>query len=210
MNKKRLYYISKENLRLNVCNNTFILNQRKDLFLGRKMANQVQNEPTAAYILSLIGGIIGLLISLGLVAWGALVTIGIGGVGGFYYGELVAIMVTYLGIGIWCLITSILIIIFARKLKANPLQHSKWGALILVFSIIGPAGLLALIGGILALVYKPIPYGASPQYGPQQPYYGPPPQQAAYQQSPTTICPQCGTAVASNVRFCPNCGRQVN
>jgi hypothetical protein len=36
------------------------------------MSIQVQNKPTAAYILSLIGGIIGLLASLGFMALGAM------------------------------------------------------------------------------------------------------------------------------------------
>jgi hypothetical protein len=71
------------------------------------------------------------------------------------------------------LITSVLIIVFASKLKAHPLEHSKWGALILVFSIIGLGGLFGLIGGILALAYKPILVGAQPQYGAPQQQYGP-------------------------------------
>lgn len=74
------------------------------------------------------------------------------------------------------LITSILIIVFAGKLKANPMEHTKWGALILIFSIIGLGGLFGFIGGILALIYKPILVGAPQQYGP--------PQQAAYTQPP--------------------------
>ena len=117
----------------------------------------------------------------------------------------------YLGLGIWSFITSILIIVFARKLKANPMESKKWGILILIFSIIGVGGLLGLIGGILALVYKPIPAGQTQQYAappPQQPYYGPPPQQA-YQAPPQArVCPQCGTQMQANVRFCPSCGRQ--
>ncbi|NLF88058.1 zinc ribbon domain-containing protein [Candidatus Bathyarchaeota archaeon] len=91
------------------------------------------------------------------------------------------------------------------------MESKKWGILILIFSIIGVGGLLGLIGGILALVYKPIPAGQTQQYAappPQQPYYGPPPQQA-YQAPPQArVCPQCGTQMQANVRFCPSCGRQ--
>ena len=36
------------------------------------MSNQIQNKPTAAFILSLLGGIIGLLVGLALLALGAL------------------------------------------------------------------------------------------------------------------------------------------
>jgi hypothetical protein len=181
--------------------------------------NQVQNKPTAAYIISLIGGIIGLIASLfvmfvlGILAW---VTASSSEFGFDFSG----IFVIYTIFGLWMLITSILIIRFARKLNSDPMQHSKYGMYIIILSILGVGGLLGLIGGILALVYKPIPAGMAPQYAPpQQPYYGPPPQQAAYQQPPQQyapqqpiqrICPQCGRVVQENLRFCPNCGKQLN
>jgi rubredoxin len=180
---------------------------------------QVQNKPTAAYILSLLGGIFGLLASLAFIGWGAWAYLQVSpyasyfdyydvGIGLFGWGWTLMI-----GFGAWMLITSILVLVFAGKLKANPLEHTKWGALILVFSIIGVGGLLGLIGGILALVYKPqvvaAPYGQSaPAYGQQQ--YGPQPQQPYSQQPITRICPQCGRVVQENVKFCPNCGKQLN
>jgi hypothetical protein len=170
--------------------------------------NQVQNKPTAAYILSLLGGIIGLLASLALIGLGALAYAALGTYSGYYgdftLGELGWGWTLYIGFGAWMLITSILIIVFAGKLKANPLEHSKWGALILIFSIIGVGGLLGFIGGILALVYKPILVGAQPQYGPPQQQYAPPQQQPV-----TSVCPQCGRIVQANERFCPNCGKQL-
>jgi hypothetical protein len=182
------------------------------------MANQVQNQPTAAYWLSMIGSIIGILASLAFFALGAIAYGAIAeysdyyGYYGYDYGAIGWGFATYFAVGAWCLITSILVMVFARKLKSNPMQHGKWGALILVFSIIGLGTLFGFIGGILALVYKPIPAGAPTQYAappPQQPYYGPPPQQAAYTPPPQTrVCPQCGTQLQANVRFCPNCGRQ--
>ncbi|MGD0070827.1 MAG: zinc-ribbon domain-containing protein [Candidatus Bathyarchaeia archaeon] len=168
--------------------------------------NQVQNKPTAAYVLSLIGGIFGLLISLAFIALGVIAYMalspsyyyspyyGYSGIFGLDYAILI-------GLGAWMLITSILIIVFASKLKANPMEHSKWGALIIVFSIIGLGGLFGIIGGILALVYKPVIAGA-----PQQP----PPQAYGPQQPITRICPQCGRVVNENVKFCPNCGKQLN
>lgn len=141
--------------------------------------NQVQNKPTAAYILSLLGGIFGLLGSLAIIVVGAIAYSALNSIdyynGGFAnFGMFGWGWGTLIGLGAWVFIASILIIIFASKLKANPLEHTKWGALIRVFSIIGlGGGLLALIGGILALVYKPILVGAQQPYGqPQQ--YGPP------------------------------------
>jgi len=175
----------------------------------KRMSNQVQNKPTAAYIVSLLGGIIGLIASIfvmvvwGILAWFTASAIDYGyGYGYDYTPDVSGFFLIWTALGVWMLITSILIIVFARKLNANPMQHSKYGVYIIVLSIIGVGGLLGLIGGILALVYKPIPVGqAAPQYAPQQPYYGPPPQQA-------TNCPQCGTMVQPGVRFCPNCGKQ--
>jgi len=177
--------------------------------------NQVQNKPTAAYILSLLGGIIGLLISLAFLGLGALAYSAYSSVSdiyGYYDSAFGFGWATLLGFGIWILITAILVIIFAGKLKANPMEHSKWGALILIFSIIGVGGLLAFIGGILALTYKPILAGAPQQYGPPPQNYAPPPQQqwGQPQQPITRICPNCGRVVQENLRFCPNCGKQLN
>jgi hypothetical protein len=187
------------------------------------MSNKVENKPTAAYIVSLLGGIFGLLGSLAFIGLGALSYAAYSTAiddYGFDYGYI-----TYdsmfgwgwtalIGFGAWMLITSILIIVFAGKLKANPLEHSKWGVLILVFSLIGVGGLLGVIGGILALAYKPRvtagypPQAYPPQGYPQQTY--PPAQPQNYQQPIARICPQCGRVVPENIKFCQNCGKQLN
>lgn len=198
----------------------YALNQRM-IHYGRKnmYQNQVQNKPTAAYILSLLGGIFGLLASLVFIALGAVAYAAFSSIDYYYggyadYGAFGWGWATLIGIGVWVLIASILIIVFAGKLKAHPLEHTKWGALILIFSIIGlGGGLLAFIGGILALVYKPILVGAPQQYGPppqRAAYTQPPPQQNWGQQPITRICPQCGRVVQENLKFCPNCGKQLN
>jgi hypothetical protein len=166
------------------------------------MTQQVQNQPTAAYILSLLGGIFALLGAIALLGLGAIAGIATLGLGFLILGPL----------GIWMMISSIIVIVSASKLKADPMEHSKWGALILVFSLIGAWSILDFIGGILALVYKPIPMGPAP-YGapqPQQQYYPqqPPAPQAAPQQI-TRICPQCGHVIAENLKFCPHCGKQL-
>jgi len=85
--------------------------------------NQVQNKPTAAYVLSLLGGIIGLLASLALIALGSYSDY----YGYYTYDALGWGWTLYIGFGAWMLITSILLIVFASKLKSNPLEHSKWG-----------------------------------------------------------------------------------
>jgi hypothetical protein len=175
----------------------------------------VQNKPTAAYVLSLLGGIFGLLGSIFFVGFGAWAYTQLSPYG-YYYGSTTFLGLGWtvlIGLGIWMLIASILIIVFASQLKNHPMEHSKWGALILVFSIIGVGSLLALIGGILALVYKPIlvgqqPYGygqPQPQYGAQPQYYG----QQPPQQQVTRICPNCGRVLQENQKFCPYCGKQL-
>jgi hypothetical protein len=159
--------------------------------------NQVQNPPSAAYWLSMIGGVLALLGGLLLIVAGAVAGI-------FTFGFGFAVIG---GLGVWITICSLAVIISASKLKSDPFEHSKWGAIILVFSLIGSWSLLNFIGGILALVYKPIPVV-------EQPQYGQPPQQQAYAQPPaqpmTKVCPQCGRIVQANERFCPNCGKQLD
>ena len=117
--------------------------------------NQVQNKPTAAYWLSMIGGILGLLGGLVLVGAGAVV-------GAFTFGLGFAVIGS---IGIWITICSAVVIYAATRLNAEPLQHSKWGAIILVFSIIGGWSILDFIGGILALVYQARTCGAQQPTG---------------------------------------------
>jgi hypothetical protein len=191
-----------------------IYRREKNMYPNQNQG-QVQNKPTAAYILSLLGGILGLLASLAFIGLGALAYSALSSFDNYYASFDIEMFgwgwATLIGFGAWMLITSILVIVFARKLNANPLEHTKWGALILIFSIIGVGGLLAFIGGILALVYKPILVGSQPQYTPQQ-QYGPPPQNYAPppQQPITRICPNCGKVLQENLRFCPNCGKQLN
>ncbi len=168
----------------------------------------------------MIGGILALLGGIGVMVWGAVIYSSYSSVmdyyGSGYYGDYYpdvsgAFGLAWgmmIGLGAWILISSILVIIFARKLKADPMAHGKWGILILIFSLIGSWSIFNFIGGILAIVYKPIPAGAAPQYAPQQPYYGPPPQQAYQPPQQATPCPQCGTMVQPGVKFCPNCGKQ--
>jgi hypothetical protein len=158
------------------------------------MGNQVPvNKPTAAYVLSLIGGILGLIVGLILLVLGFFVgalTFGIG-------------LVVYGAIGIWCLICSVIVIVSASKLNSEPMEHTKWGVLILIFSIIGLGSLLGLIGGILALAYKPEMVAG------QQPAAWGQPAQSANSRAINRICPQCGRVIDDNVKFCPHCGKQL-
>lgn len=159
---------------------------------------QVQDKPTAAYILSIVGGILWMVASVFFLIYGIWISTlfaSISSTSTAYTGFFGWTWTIMLGIGIWMLTSAILVIVFAAKLNQKPMAHSKWGALILAFSIIGGINLLALIGGILAITYNPTPQYIPPQNAPQ---------------NTARFCPSCGNAVNENAKFCSRCGKQLN
>ena len=139
------------------------------------MANQqVSNPPSAAYYLTLIGGILGIIV-------GAILTIFI--------------------IGIWILIANVLMVVFAQRLNAQPQEHSKYGTYIIVLSILSGSNVLCLIGGILAVTYQPMPTVAASQPYQTTVPYAQPTNYASTQYCPqcgnavggeAQFCPKCG------------------
>jgi Family of unknown function (DUF6114) len=137
-----------------------------------------QEKPTTAYILSLIGGLFiilgGALVSMIGSYWSPGRYSGYGGFGmmgygypnpgyGFGYG-----MMGGLGVGLFGIVGLIfgaIVIISAFMLNSKPEQHSTWGTLILIFSVLSIFGsamggfgvglVLGLIGGVLAITWKP-------------------------------------------------------
>ena len=130
-------------------------------------------KPTTGFILTLIGGIF-ILIGGGMMtmigwstfcgitgcrSYGGMMGRGFGMMGnGYAYG--------FSGMfGIAGLFFGIAVIIGALMLHNNPAQHSTWGSVIIVFSALSIFGsamggfgvglILGLIGGILALTWKP-------------------------------------------------------
>ncbi len=205
------------------------------------MYNQqvAQKKPTATAALSILAGVFGLILSiLALAGW----VIGYGYISeytGYYYNDIAnSVFIIGIAVAIWFLISSILVLVGGTKLNSNPAGHTKWGIVILLFSIIGfgpmafsiPAwtgflglliAIMGIIGGILALVFKPVyapqPSAYPPPYQPQQPSYPPTygqPQQQPYppqqgQRPITRICPNCGRVIDENLKFCPHCGKQL-
>ena|SRR3989304_3568495 len=117
----------------------------------------------AALALSLIGGI--LMLIGGIVPLIAFLS---GGYGyGYGYGGMMGGFGGMMGGwgGLWFigLIAGIVVIICALMLNAQPAEHTTWGTLILVFSIVSFFGmggfligaLLGIAGGALALSWRP-------------------------------------------------------
>jgi len=107
----------------------------------------MEEKPTAAFVLSLIGGIIVLL----------------GGIGLAILGTFLAAVGLDLGLLLYIFpIFGLIIIIGSIMMYSNPKSAKTWGIIVLILGIISMigiitalGGLLALIGGILAIVWKP-------------------------------------------------------
>lgn len=189
-------------------------------------------KPTAAFVLSLIGGIIILL-------WGiALAAVGIAAQNatfGLYGGDI-----TFLG-GVEATL-GLLVLVFGVLLYIMPQHHVVFGVLVLLFSIVSLVGLgglilgfiLGVIGGAFGIAHKttptvvvspyPVYYAQgppmapySPQYGQPSPQYGQPSPPAAYPPTPAPApppaaeryCPSCGTGNSRASAFCAKCGKPL-
>lgn len=146
---------------------------------------QVVNKPSAAYYLTLIGAILGLL-------------------GGAIAAMFLALTVILIPIGIWLIVANVLMIIYAKRLMDQPEEHNKYGIYIIVLSILSGGNVLCLIGGILALVHQPTqpyvqPYQTNTLASTVQPA----------QYASTKYCPQCGNPVGGEAQYCPKCGKQL-
>ncbi len=127
-----------------------------------------ESSTDAAFVLSLIGGIVvtlGSVFGMGLGAMGRPFFWGMGGMmggfgmmGGYYYGSSGYYGIMY-GLEAVGLIAGVLMIVFAALMRSRPANKKTYGALILAFSLISLVGMggffigaiIGLIGGILAL-----------------------------------------------------------
>ena len=112
-------------------------------------------KPTVAFVLSLIGGILVLLVALTVTAY--YVNTG--------YDPNATMLTAFLsGFGFLGLIWGSLMLVGAIMLYVMPEQHQLWGAMVLVFSIASWFGsfggfvigfVLGLVGGIPGIVWNP-------------------------------------------------------
>lgn len=156
------------------------------------------DKPTAAFVLSLIGGIF---ILLGGIAF----AIGFS----FVFGSAGAVF------GIIGVMMGLIVLLGSVMLYQKPESHTMWGVIILVLSIIafpaawgfGIGSLLAFIGSILALVYKP-----SMAAGAMQP---PPMMSSSMPMGSTPMgsmgmtCKNCGASIPAGATRCPSCGANL-
>jgi len=132
-----------------------------------------KSYPSTAFVLSLIGGIFILLAGLVNAALYAFI-------GGAVLSVFPGLGALFIGLAVLALIFGLLIIVGAIQMRSKPESAHTWGILIIIFSVLSFVGgggffigfLLALIGGILALTWRP-PQPAQAAWG-QQPMAPPP------------------------------------
>jgi hypothetical protein len=134
------------------------------------------NYPTTAYILSLIAGF--LIIISGsfttfctytwLVRWEAPYIPRIPGAMMPYWDDwalspLTFARITFITVAVLSLVSGVVILVATLLLRSRPKEHTTWGTLILIFSILSFFGmggfligaLLGIIGGALAISWQP-------------------------------------------------------
>jgi len=130
-----------------------------------------ENKPASAVILSLVGGV--LMFLTGVIFWmftygftGLGMMGGYGGMMGGSQGMMRSFGVPFglmMGFPLIGLVSGILVIVGAVMLDAHPAEHTGWGTVILVFSIISFLGMggflvgaiLGVIGGAFAISWRP-------------------------------------------------------
>jgi len=138
-----------------------------------------------AYVLSLIGGIIILIVSLVSLVWFAANGSSWGGFGGWMSGMMnryhgfgagaQADYTLFTAVSIIAIFSGAIVILGAVMLHLQPRNHITWGVLILIFAIVSFAdmgglligAILGIVGGALALSYRP-PAQAQTQPQPMQ------------------------------------------
>lgn len=130
-------------------------------------------KPTAAFVLSLVAGIFVLLGGGAMTMMGSFIGYyGYDMMGGYWgwrgiMGSGLGLMGLGFGLmGILGLIFGVILVISALMLNTKPQEHSTWGSLIVLFSVLsiftsamsgfGVGLILGLVGGILAITWKPV------------------------------------------------------
>lgn len=168
-------------------------------YVATPMVPAEPDRPTGAIVLSIIGGVFVLLGGLLATVIGSFVVCFTFGLGGGWI----------LILGALGLLFGILMIVFGALMYHTTENHTVYGALVLVFSILSIftafggffiGFLLGLIGGILGLAFK---------QRPAQAVFFPPAPAAAAPTVAQRVCLKCGRMVDPGVKFCPHCGAEL-
>ena len=124
------------------------MTSKPTLSLERGQGGKMEEKPTAAFALSLIGGILELLGGFVATVIHGAVTLSAGGSGAV--------------IGVCYVILGLIITLGSVLMYINPSSTHTWGGVILILSIISIFNIIALIGGYLALAWKPHKQGTPP------------------------------------------------
>jgi len=121
----------------------------------------LEERPTTAIVLSLIGGSLMFLSGAMMFMYG---WVGFGMMGGYMgmMGSIGGLSGFMSGLSLVGLVSGILVIIGALILNARPAEHTAWGTIILVFSILSLLGMggfivgavLGITGGAFALSWR--------------------------------------------------------
>lgn len=108
------------------------------------------SRPAAAFVLSLVAGIIILIVGIVITVVGAIFTLPIGGIGALF--------------GAFGMLWGIIIIAASVMMFQRPGQHALWGSIVIVFSLVSIFGalggvfiglILGVTGGILGIIWTP-------------------------------------------------------
>jgi Family of unknown function (DUF6114)/zinc-ribbon domain len=166
------------------------------------------DKPTAAMVLSLIGGIF-------VIIGGAFIAFVGSLIGSLNVTGASSASTTALALGIVGVIMGLIMVVGAFMMYSKPTSAKMWGVIVLILSIISwvtAVGglfigfLLGLIGGILALTFKP---SMAPGAMPPPMMSSSMPMGSAPMGSMGMTCKNCGASIPAGATRCPSCGASV-
>jgi len=166
------------------------------------------DKPTAAMVLSLIGGLFVIFGGAALAFAGSII-------GSFNVTGAASASNTVLALGIVGVIMGIIMVVGGFMMYAKPTSAKMWGVIVLILAIISWVTaiggffigfLLGLIGGILALTFKPT---MAPGAMPPPMMSSSMPMGSAPMGSMGMTCKNCGASIPAGATRCPSCGASV-
>jgi hypothetical protein len=166
------------------------------------------DKPTAAMVLSLIGGLF-------VISGGAALAFAGSIIGSFNVTGAASASNTVLALGIIGVIMGIIMVVGGFMMYSKPTSAKMWGVIVLILAIISWVTaiggffigfLLGLIGGILALTFKPT---MAPGAMPPPMMSSSMPMGSAPMGSMGMTCKNCGASIPAGATRCPSCGANL-